>query len=340
MLNRLADRVRLRANTDAATPVRGVSPVTPQSSRDLLVGDEVQAQVHSTQPGGLFRVLIDHQAYLLRLPFQAKPGDTIQLTVTARQPTLRFEMNEYPQGTTVAPRLSDTARFITALLAECEKLPVAPAAASGTPLTTAPPAAAPLASALGRALTESGMFYESHLAQWVAGERALVSLRQEPQANLPVSPHTGDVAIDSPPGSAQAATGATDLPAHRDALPIVRQQLETLETGHVAWRGLVWNEQALEWHVEDHPRHQDPSPAPGDALADVPWQTRISLTLPQLGMVSATLSIGKHGASIALHAAAPGTISLLDAQCPALRQSLADAGIRPLGITVEPHDLP
>ncbi|WP_174918229.1 flagellar hook-length control protein FliK, partial [Burkholderia lata] len=43
---------------------------------------------------------------------------------------------------------------------------------------------AALRAALAQAVSESGLFYESHLAQWLAGQRPLAALMREPQARL------------------------------------------------------------------------------------------------------------------------------------------------------------
>ncbi|KVT52660.1 flagellar hook-length control protein FliK [Burkholderia ubonensis] len=49
--------------------------------------------------------------------------------------------------------------------------------------SAAPPVVA-LRAALAQAVSESGLFYESHLAQWLAGQRPLAALAREPQARL------------------------------------------------------------------------------------------------------------------------------------------------------------
>ncbi|ENH6343043.1 flagellar hook-length control protein FliK, partial [Burkholderia vietnamiensis] len=61
----------------------------------------------------------------------------------------------------------------------------AAAAVRDTP--AAPPTAA-LRAALAQAVSESGLFYESHLAQWLAGQRPLAALMREPQARLATVP--------------------------------------------------------------------------------------------------------------------------------------------------------
>ncbi|WP_175976631.1 flagellar hook-length control protein FliK [Burkholderia sp. BCC1047] len=56
--------------------------------------------------------------------------------------------------------------------------------AAATREAAAPPPVAALRAALAQAVSESGLFYESHLAQWLAGQRPLAALMREPQARL------------------------------------------------------------------------------------------------------------------------------------------------------------
>lgn len=329
MLKRLADRVQLRTSTDTpAQPVRAVAPIAP---RAFQAGDELRGYIESVQADGLFKVLIEERPFLLRLPFTAKTGATIQLTVAAREPALKFEISEYPDSPAQATRLSHAARFITALLAESEKLPLAARIPATTPLLPSPPAdGKALASALSNALAHSGMFYESHQAQWSAGERALVALRNEPQARLKPLQNAADVSVPSATGE----TPSAQLPVHRDALAIVRQQLETLGTGHVVWNGFVWNDQSLEWHLTE--RQPDAAAAPDESH----WQTSIALALPRLGDVRATLRIDRRGVSIAIQPAAAQTAQALATQRPALQAALRSAGVHPLGIAIDIHEIP
>ncbi|MBP0610275.1 MULTISPECIES: flagellar hook-length control protein FliK [Burkholderia] len=56
--------------------------------------------------------------------------------------------------------------------------------AAATREAAAPPPVAALRAALAQTVSESGLFYESHLAQWLAGQRPLAALMREPQARL------------------------------------------------------------------------------------------------------------------------------------------------------------
>lgn len=83
-------------------------------------------------------------------------------------------------------QLSMAARVISAVLADLGAAPgpvrgASPMLASGQPL-----AATALAGTLAQTVADSGMFYESHLVQFVAGGRSLAQMAQEPQAKWSV----------------------------------------------------------------------------------------------------------------------------------------------------------
>mgnify|MGYP003576031893 CR=1 FL=1 len=87
-------------------------------------------------------------------------------------------------GTGIA--LSSAARAIFAL---ASGMPAGQATAVGGsgplwPAQRQAPAAQALASALSRQLSESGLFYESHLAEFAGGARSLAQMQREPQAGL------------------------------------------------------------------------------------------------------------------------------------------------------------
>ncbi|KWK22106.1 ribonuclease E [Burkholderia stagnalis] len=79
------------------------------------------------------------------------------------------------------------------------------AAAPARDATAAAPLLA-LRAALAQAVSESGLFYESHLAQWLAGQRPLAALEREPQARLPATP--APAAANPPPDNADSTLDA------------------------------------------------------------------------------------------------------------------------------------
>lgn len=332
MLNRLSDLVRLR--TFANTQVQSVSRLNVAGVSDLLPGEVVRAKVEAALPDGSFKVAIRNQPYLLRLPFQAKAGDLLQLSVVTREPQLKFVLVMQENTPALATSLSETARFITALLGESEKLPHAEIVHPGAPLLAGMPASsAQAAEVLRNALAHSGIFYEAHQAQWVAGERTLAMLMQEPQARFAPLRHFEESAPPERAGAdgAESTPRLPELPVHRDALTMIKQQLDTLESRHVAWHGLIWHGQPLDWEITEEP-------PPAREIMDEPaWRTQLRLTLPRLGRIAVSLQFATRGVTIAVRAAAADTLSALEQDSATLRQSLRNAGITPLAIAVH-HD--
>jgi hypothetical protein len=323
MFNRLADLVRLRAYADLL--VQPVSRAAATSLGSLLVGTQVVAHVEFARADGSVRAAIDGQPFDLKLPFRARAGDNITLRVTAREPQLRFMFEPAAETAPRAASLSETARFITALLAESEKLPLAPVASAGVPLLDdAPTDSREIARVLQNALADSGMFYEAHQAQWVAEQRPLAALMREPQsqlAPLPAADETATVATDLPQ--------LKELPVHRDALTAVRQQLETLETRQVVWQGTLWPGQTIEWEVGEEARQ-----ARADDDETREWRSRLRLTLPRLGSIDATLVVSARGVRMNLSADSAEIAHTLEQNRRSLRDALGDAGITPLAIGV------
>lgn len=323
MLNRLSDLIRLRAYADLL--VQPVGRAAAISLDDLDVGARVNALVEFARSDGTVRASINGQTFELRLPFDTHAGENVALRVTAREPQLRFALDTPADAAPRAASLSETARFITALLAESDKLPLAATAAAGTALLDAAPTdSRVIANVLKTALSDSGMFYEAHQAQWIADKRPLAALLREPQAQLePLA-----VERAATPAAAADAPRLKELPVHRDALTVVRQQLETLETRQVVWQGTLWPGQTIEWQVGEEPSQEHV------VAEEREWRSRLRLTLPRLGGIDATLAVSARGARLNLRADSAASAELLEANRPALRKALAEAGVHSLGIGV------
>ena len=86
--------------------------------------------------------------------------------------------------------LSMAARVIQGLLADMPQGEAGPVRGQSPvwPATRQVPPAAALAAALSGQVADSGLFYESHLAQFAAGTRSLAQMQREPQAGLARQP--------------------------------------------------------------------------------------------------------------------------------------------------------
>lgn len=314
----------------------------------LEPGQHLRAKVQASLSNSDFAVVLDgpdiaeKQLFHMKLPAGTRPGDVLNLIFVSRHPRPAFMLMPGTSSTAVSIPLSEAGRFISGLLGRPAS-PASPASPSSTlPLLAAPPAdGVQLARSLASALRFSGLFYESHQAQWIAGSRPLAELLLEPQAplsglrpRLPVTnaqQSASNIGGSNIFGVTRDNSGDDPAPVHPDALAMVRQQLEVFETRQISWQGLAWPGQPIEWEVaEEKPEASD---EPGQA--PVAWRSRLSLTLPNLGQISVNLRLDAHGVEVRLTAAEPVTAFMLRAGAAPLADGLESAGIKLLGMGVD-----
>ena len=236
------------------------------------------------------------------------------------------------------------------------------------PLIAAPPALGSaavvnLAGALQKVLAESGLFYESHLAEWVQGDRDLATLLSEPQAQLPALPAAnpsstlhghpsgdlpdtpvtvaGRLARDSAAEQAGRHPAGESLPivslaqiVDPRALTLVQQQLQAIDTQVLPWQGEVWPGQTAHWTVATPVDPEGHTAVPDEARS---WTSHLKLSLPHLGEIHAELILTGARCQVRLRTD-PRQLSSLRGALPELARALGDAGLRAERIMVERHD--
>jgi len=252
----------------------------------------------------------------------SKPGNMHVLDFSGTRVTLKLAQN-YAVGELVAVilasaagtestagdvQLSASGQLINAALTSG----VTEETAASVPvlLDQAPTNVNELTSALRKAVHDTGIFYESHLATWMDGQTSLDELRQEPKALL---------------GQAQDATEALSAPL----AALVRRQLDALENRSFDWRGTLWPGQSGELAITE------------DNLADTntatkSWSTRIRLTLPHLGEIDARISVSGSRVKLDMDAA-PGSVPTLQTQSAQLLDALAARGLSAERLAVNSH---
>ena len=173
-------------------------PVTPLHEipadlPDLKAGQVFSARIQEVLPENTYRALVAGKSITLALPESVKNGDVLELVVIDRTPrTVIAQLASQSKGLGAADAatyphatFSRAAQMISSLLtAEGEAPPAAPLN-RGLPLLFQPPrSGAELVPVLQRSVAESGLFYEAHQAQWIAGKLPLEQLLQEPQGQL------------------------------------------------------------------------------------------------------------------------------------------------------------
>ncbi len=363
----LTSRTQIAAET-ALRPVAPTQQITDKLA-DLVPGQRLMAEIQALLPNGTYRAMIAQRNVTLALPFTARAGDSLELEVVESDGKLALAVLSRPPGEAggktgdaVAATLSRTGQLISSLFAgrreaqgESQALPLN----GNRPIAEAPPASArDILPLLRQAITQSGMFYEAHQAEWVEGRLDKTALFQEPQGKLspqlqlasdagqsPRGPERapagsaetaaqarpavlrGDAGEDagSRTGSAASAAGTATTPGQpvaREAMPVVQQQLEALATQQFAWQGQVWPGQQMRWEIEEdarQPSREEDTPAG--------WQTRLHLALPRLGELEARIRLEGSRIHLDMQAASEETQAMLREALAGLRQQLDDAGL-------------
>lgn len=189
--------------------VTAPAEVTPKSGTFEL-GQRLQGSVQAQVAPGLFKVNVAGQLVQMQLPPSIRSGDTVALQVVSMQPRLTFTMVNSANPLSTPEQLGSAARLLSSMSQQApEKAYVR--APQNTPLwvTLQPPPIKELAGRLQEALSNSGLFYESHQVQWLEGSRSTAQLLHEPQ-NLP----SEQVRLAMAPNGARAGLpGATDQTA-------------------------------------------------------------------------------------------------------------------------------
>ena len=251
-------------------------------------------------------------------------------------------------GSSVPPRsaaleLSDTGRLLLAALRSETAAAAAPARLPGSamqptsgasaggvrnalahavtarsPLIGVPPhsevATDRLALQLKDAVEFSGLFYEAHLAQWADDLRPRALLSHEPQSRWPVATAIANDVT-------HADTTPTDY-----ATPLLRQQLEVLDSGRFAWRGELWPGQPGTLVIEE----EEPPPQ-REGLLDAPpvprWRMRLTLEFPRLGAIEATVALAGESVDLSLRCADSAVAHELKGAAATLRVAIAERAL-------------
>lgn len=231
-------------------------------------------------------------------------------TLLSRAPLTPANLLPALAGDTPAPELSTTARAISSVLSQAESVPGAPLALVGkTPLMAAPGAdPAQVAQKLRDTVGSSGLFYESHVAEWAEGKRPLASLLLEPQMQKAApgeTPRTG-----------------TDLASAQ----LINLQLHTHEQARVQWQGEAWPGQKMQWDIsQDAPEGQQHAGSDGDEEATA-WRSNVRFQFPLLGDLAAHVVLQGGRVAIQLQAGSEASADTLRQHAARLEASLDAAG--------------
>ncbi|MFY9329869.1 MAG: flagellar hook-length control protein FliK [Georgfuchsia sp.] len=338
-------QVRLLSDALKLPPVAGdrVSSVTR-----LVPGQAVMARIQEQLPDGRFKVQVAGNSLSMQLPAETQVGQSVRMVYVGPEPRLSFALLETPGRESYTTNMSSAGRLVSSLVLGTQANPLQTADAAPV-LASMPMAGVEIESSLRQTLSQSGLFYESHQAQWVAGDHSLEQLLKEPQGRLSpqLASHTAmlargshDIAqmtmsvIASQDEAATAASQlpkAQEIPSHPATLPIIQHQLSVLETGHIFWQGQIWPGQTMDWKVYEQPQGGGPDQQQSS------WDSRLSLDMAMLGPVDARLHIQQGKVAIILQADNEDAIDLMQQHGPELIHALESKGLPVSAFSVTSH---
>jgi hypothetical protein len=381
--NDVANQLQLLVKTVAA-PLIEVAE-TPLEAPEWVPGQRLQAVVLSNLPNGRFQVLVSDHELDMNLPRNTQPGEKLELTFVAANPRPTFVLTRdmpLPQGVPSDAKLSQAARFLGALLrGDVPATGKEQAATVGraTPLLPGPPTDAPeLARQLGKVLSQSGMFYESHQAQWVAGQRPLAELLLEPQGRLSprlaqqhgAAPVLAERSVEVGKNQSAPVPVERSVEAGKNQLASMLVEQRSGEAGknqplnvpvsdrlpsepvHPQATGLV--RQQLEvldgrqvvWQGQVWPgqtmewqvEERDARGQESEPGDASEWHTTLRLQMPRLGTVSAALNLTPGGVQLKLSTNESVTAAAMKNRQEELRKSMEASGLKILSFAVEVAD--
>ncbi len=175
---------------------------------------------------------------------------------------------------------------------------------------------------LSQTLSESGLFYESHLARWTKGQFPFESLLREPQVQI---------SRNTLAGAHVAELGGMPEEAAR----LAGRQLTMLAGMPFQWQGLAWPGQWMEWLVQERPENGGEGGASEEGRQ---WVTELRLTMPRMGQIQAQLSLSGRRLGIRLTAPDATIQGEMREALPGLVQGLEATGLQTVNLNLDIAD--
>jgi len=297
-------------------PIGGINPaiaptgVGQSSQTNLKVGLEYVGKVISFDSAGTAEVQIGDQVFGMKLGSNFSVGDVLHFQFLGSNPNPTFLLLSSGTNQAVLENviLSGTSLLIAQLQDEAQLQGQLSRVESVLPPLLQNPQNTQLTAAqLQNAIMMSGLFYESHLANFAKGKWPLNALMKEPQ-NRP----------------------------NFNASQVVNKQLDALENQTIRWSGNIWPGQQMDWRLTYEQEQSSPS-SPGDNQ-DQTIVSVIELDLPKLGKVQARLSMRANVLSVQLKAGKSQTENLFRNEISELKNTLKAHGQELKAMEVLAHE--
>ena len=242
----------------------------------------------------------------------AKAGQLLTLRYMHDSPVPTFLLTATPSnaaGSTT--EISTAANLIGHYLKQAESDGVTNRFQATAVVTNSPGNPQVMAHDLKNAVSNSGLFYESHLSDLVQSNQSLAAIKQEPQN--------------------QANSSIANL---------MSQQLAILENQRMSWHGEVWPGQKMDWDVYQQQQNTDGKQPSNQSQADQdrPITSEMTLHLPHLGKVSARISLTDGRMRVNILAEHTETLEMLTAKRLGLAEAIGKNGQQLDALTVVRHE--
>lgn len=298
----------------------------PAKIPSLIVGEQVTARVADQLDNGQLAVLIKNGLFNLKLPQGMQvQGDTLNLRVASLSPAVTFALVDGAADTpttdgSVQVKLSSASQYLTDLLANAKS----DTTTKTVQLDASKEPPAKLAEHLKQGVTQSGLFYESHVQDWMDGRKPLDDVRSEPQNKL------GQLLADPAP--------STSRPAVQELGNLVQRQLDTLENRQVVLQGMAWPGQPVQVQIQPDETEADGSHSGSDALPA--WSTQLSLNLPSLGGMNARIRLVGQTVQVSFVAEESQAGRLIETNMARLQSGMESAGLTLASLVVKHDEAP
>lgn len=245
---------------------------------------------------------------------QLAPSKTSEIISKSPLPNINV-VDTTPDHLSSAPTaLSNTGKMIDQILQTGRQTGTKTSISSEVPILVSPSELKDgirTATKLQNQISTSGLFYESHVAEWAQGKRDIADIRSEPQSQLGLSK-----AADS-----MQTSNTTSI--NKEMGQIIHQQLNVLEQNVVRWQGELFPGQKIDWEIRKESEQARHTQAGSE---DSSWQSVVSFDLPTLGKVTATINLQSNTVGLSIRATQGGTVTALKSHASELASALQMAG--------------
>lgn len=281
-------------------PLQVLSDRATQFSKGQDYIAHVTAKLNDTT----FLVKVEQSTFQMKLGTTTQVGQNLLLKYIQDTPAQAFALLSAKddaslthQNTGVMASLSLGARLIEQSFKHVESTQFVTKVESQVLVTKVPNNPMILAQDLKNAVSNSGLFYESHLSEYAQGLRTLLEIQQEPQNR-----------------------------GHIAAANFISQQLSVLENQRISWHGEVWPGQAMQWSIALPNEQQSTQHDVDEAKHSTLIASDLTLEMPNLGRVTAKLSLMAGRMQISFNTTSPQTAALLKAQSANLAYAIRKNG--------------